>query len=220
MASHAQKFSTTELLRLIRVFNFAAGEARSAWQPTLPLEMAFVEALEAPQGAESAAPLAPPGTPAVTPVQRPAVPQRPASTSAQNPAPPKPTEITPSSPVEPGEADTQAAQKLAAAWQQILVLVRQQSQPAYGTLNSCTSRVLHGDQLILSFASDVLKTKMEKPENLALLGEALRQVFGREIYVKCTVDTARRDTVPPGVDNDGIVAAALRDLGGELVDIN
>jgi DNA polymerase-3 subunit gamma/tau len=54
MANHAQKFSTTDLLRLIRVFNFAAGEARSAWQPALPLEMAFVEALEAPQGTESA----------------------------------------------------------------------------------------------------------------------------------------------------------------------
>lgn len=78
---------------------------------------------------------------------------------------------------------------------------------------------MHGDQLTLSFASDVLKTKMEKPENLDILRGALQQVFGREIYIQCAVDTARRDTVPPGVDDNGIVAAALRDLGGELVDI-
>jgi DNA polymerase III subunit gamma/tau len=211
MATHAQKFPTTELLRVIRVFNYAAGEARSAWQPALPLEMAYVEALEAPQATESAVPPASPGLP----VQRTSAQQRPAQTPAEKLAP---SETTPKT--QPGEPDVQAAQKLAAVWSQILGLVRQQSQPAYGTLNSCTSRALHGDQLTISFASDVLKTKMEKPENLALLRDVLQQVFGREIYIQCMVDTARRDTVPPGVDNDGIVAAALRDLGGELVDIN
>ena len=89
----------------------------------------------------------------------------------------------------------------------------------FTTLNSSTSRAMHGDHLTLSFASDVLRTKMEKPENLQLLRNALQQVFGSEIYIQCVVDTARRDTVPPGVDDNGIVAAALRDLGGELVDI-
>jgi DNA polymerase-3 subunit gamma/tau len=230
MANHAQKFSTTELLRVIRVFNFAAGEARSAWQPALPLEMAFVEALEAPQVLDSAGPAASPGTPVTPPVKQAQSPKRPPPASAhtdaaqtdaaQEIAAPRPTEKGNLVVAEPGETDVQAAQKLAAVWQQILGLVRQQSQPAYGTLNSCTSRLLHGDQLTLTFASDVLKTKMEKPENLALLRAALQQVFGREIYVRCTVDTARRDTVPPGVEDDGIVAAALRDLGGELVDIN
>ena len=45
MARHAQALDTAELLRMIRIFNQAANEARSAWQPALPLEMAFVEAL-------------------------------------------------------------------------------------------------------------------------------------------------------------------------------
>ena len=220
MANHAQKFSTSELLRVIRVFNYAAGEARSAWQPALPLEMAFVEALEVPQGPDSAKPVESPGTPLIPPVQQTPAPQRPPSGSAQNPVSSKPAKITAPGVGETGESEVLAAQKLAAVWQQILGLVRQQSQPAYGTLNSSTSRALHGDQLTLSFASDVLKTKMEKPENLALLRSALQQVFGREIFVQCRVDTARRDTVPPGVADDGIVAAALRDLGGELVDIN
>ncbi|HEX7976385.1 MAG TPA: DNA polymerase III subunit gamma/tau, partial [Anaerolineales bacterium] len=61
MAVHAQAFTTTELLRVIRVFNHAGNEARAAWNPALPLEMAFVEALEGlPQahrpGASRAAP--------------------------------------------------------------------------------------------------------------------------------------------------------------------
>jgi DNA polymerase-3 subunit gamma/tau len=220
MAHHAQKFSAPELLRLIRAFNHAAGEARSAWQPALPLEMAFVDALEPPQSVESLAPATPPASSGDPPPRR--------STSPQQPATPQqhdsvPLDVAPKAqpaPADTGETDPQAGQKLAAAWPQILGLVRQQSQPAYGTLNSSTSRVMHGDHLTLSFASDVLKTKMEKSENLELLRAALQRIFGREIFVRCVVDTARRDTVPPGVDDDGIVAAALRDLGGELVDIN
>lgn len=228
MASHAQKFTTAELLRIVRAFNYAAVEARSAWHPALPLEMAFVEALEAPQAAESAAPLPPSTAPAAPPTQRTPAPNPPPAAPAPKTAPPEaargaapaePRKAQPISP-DPASADPQAAQKLAAVWPQILNLVRQKSQPAYGALNSCTSRVLHGDQLTLSFASDVLKNKMEKPESLALLRAVLQQVFGREIYVQCIVDVHRRDTVPPGVENDGIVAAALRDLGGELVDIN
>ena len=218
MARHAQKFETGELLRIIRAFNFAAGEARSAWQPALPLEMAFVEALEPPQVVESAAPAVTPAAPSTPLAPRAATPPRVSAAQPQGPAPDAPAKTHPAS-LEAGEPDPQAVQKLAVVWQQLLGLVRQQSQPAYGTLNSCTSRAMHGDHLTLSFASEVLKTKMEKPENLELLRGALQQVFGREIYISCVVDTARRDTVPPGVEDDGIVAAALRDLGGELVDI-
>jgi DNA polymerase-3 subunit gamma/tau len=228
MASHAQKFTTAELLRIARAFNYAAVEARSAWQPALPLEMAFVEALEAPQAVESAAPLPPTAAPVAPPTQRTPAPNPPPAAPAPKTAPPEaardtaPAALRKAQPISPAStpADPQAAQKLAAVWPQILNMVRQHSQPAYGTLNSCTSRVLEGDRLTLSFASDVLKNKMEKPESLALLRAALQQVFGREIYVQCIVDVSRRDTVPPGVENGGIVAAALRDLGGELVDIN
>ncbi len=35
-----------ELLDLIRVFNNAANDRGASWQPTLPLEMAFLEGLE------------------------------------------------------------------------------------------------------------------------------------------------------------------------------
>jgi DNA polymerase-3 subunit gamma/tau len=218
MASQMQKFSPPELLRIIRAFNYAAGEARSAWQPALPLEMAFIEALEPQPAVESAAPVAAPAASSAPPAGRALSPSRAPVPQPPGPAPEQPAQPR-VAPPETAEADTQVAQKLAAAWPQLLGLVRQQSQSAYGTLNSCTSRLMHGDHLTLSFASDVLKTKMEKPENLQLLHTALQQVFGREIFVQCVVDTARRDTVPPGVDDNGIVAAALRDLGGELVDI-
>ncbi|GAH15173.1 unnamed protein product, partial [marine sediment metagenome] len=46
MEKHADQLSVDKLLDLIRVFNHAAYEARASWQPALPLEMAFLEAIE------------------------------------------------------------------------------------------------------------------------------------------------------------------------------
>ncbi len=214
MARHAQAFSTPELLRVIRVFNTAATEGRSAWQPALPLEMAFIDALYPSQAAESA----PQATAAAAEAH---TTPRPASPARRAPAPPPATTPAPAAemPTPANANDQQAVQSLSAeTWRQILDLVRQHNAPAYGVLNSCKSRYLQGNRLTLSFASDVLKAKMERPENLAPVQQVLQQVFQREITIQCVIDTARRDTVPPGVDDDGMVAAALRDLGGELVD--
>jgi DNA polymerase-3 subunit gamma/tau len=217
MARHAQAFPVDQLLRMIRAFNRAAGEARSAWQPALPLEMAFIESLqpEATQPAINKSPVnisrstAPPG--------------QPASPSGSNPrtrpaAPPQVPQAEPD-PEKPDEEDKQASQQLENRWPQILGTVRRQAPNTYGLLNSCKSRHLKGNVLVLGFASDVLKNQMAKQENLEIVQQALAQVLGAEISVRCIINTARRTTIPADVDTDGMVAAALRDLGGEIVDI-
>ena len=106
------------------------------------------------------------------------------------------------------------------AWGKLLSQVRQENPLAYGLMNSCKSYFMHGDRLVLNFASQVLKERMEKDENRLVAQQALARLTGREIIIECKVDTAKRDAIPPGVEDDGMVAAALRDLGGELVDIN
>lgn len=45
LREQAHAFSRRELARSVRLFNEASREARGGWQPQLPLEMAFVEAL-------------------------------------------------------------------------------------------------------------------------------------------------------------------------------
>jgi DNA polymerase-3 subunit gamma/tau len=205
MARHAQLFSAPELLRMIRAFNFAANEARAAWQPALPLEMAFVEALEKP-GLQSALQPAPA-----------AVSTR-SATALPDPPPVAPG-VAPKVEAAPVEHDPQATQTLAESWPRMLKWVREHNPNTYGLLNSCKSRFIRNDVLILNFASDVLKEKMEKPENVEIVVRALQHVFQRQMQVESKVDTAQRDAIPPGVDEDGMVAAALRDLGGEIVDI-
>jgi DNA polymerase III subunit gamma/tau len=218
MARHAQSFTASELLRIIRAFNSAAVDTRGSWQPSLPLEMAFIEALEAPEirsvsSSESSPPA--PGTGKKAPPGRPAEPgPQPASGPTAASTPPS------AEPAETSSADQQATQNLATLWPQIINLVRQASPNTYGLLNSSKSRYMRGETVLLGFASDVLKDKMEKPENLEVAQRALTQVFHRPLTVQCYVDTARRSAVPPGVEDDGMVGTALRDLGGELVDTN
>jgi DNA polymerase-3 subunit gamma/tau len=216
IARHAQAFSTPELLRVIRAFNTAASEGRSAWQPALPLEMAFVEALERPGAANEAEP----ASPLVESPQQSARPQPVRVDRAQSSSSTAQVERPETAgPPEATQNDQQSTQTLVEAWQKMLAWVRRQNPRAYGLLNSCKSRFIRGDVLIINFASDVLKNQMEKPENIDVTRKALQFVFQREIEVECHVDTARRDTVPAGVEEDGMVAAALRDLGGEIVDI-
>jgi DNA polymerase-3 subunit gamma/tau len=211
LSRHALAFSVPELLRMIRAFNHAAADARSAWQPALPLELAYVEALEQPAEPPPAA--AQPAVPAERP--HPARP-RPAA-SAPAPAPePAPEALEPE---ETGPEAASAAKRLAEHWPKILTLVRQRSPQTYGLLNSQRLLRLKDNVLTVGLASDVLKSQLERPNNVTLVQEVLKQVLGTETILRCVTASGKRAAPPPDVDSDGMVASALRDLGGEIVDI-
>ena len=57
MDAHAKSFSTTDVLRMMKIFNNAATDLRGGWQPSLSIELALAEVLDAP--AESHQPAAP-----------------------------------------------------------------------------------------------------------------------------------------------------------------
>ena len=216
MVHHTQALSTSELLCVIRIFNTAANESRGSWQPSLPLELALVESLETLKQENMTS-----GDSQVSPIAHfsvsPARTSRSVPTEAVKPAEDKPATGVD---VQLSPSDGQADQILSESWGQILALVRQRNPRAYGLMNSCRSRNMHGDLLILNFATNVLKAQMEKPENLDIACQALTQTFQRKITIRCNVDAARREAIPPGVEDDGMVAAVLRDLGGEIADID
>lgn len=222
MGAQAAAFeSIGDLLRLVRIFNAAAmNDSRGTWQPSLPLEMAFVEAA-APTRQPSVE--MPKHAPRVAPE-----PQKAENSTLHSPRPVDERSSAASAPAgdrteggaPPDPADAQTNRRLVENWQRFLDQARRHSQPIYGALNSCTAKALRGSTLVITFASEVVKSKVDRPEVVEMLQGVLQEVFGRELNIRFQVDTARRDTVPPGVDQDGIVATAMRDLGGELVDIN
>ena len=218
MAEHAGAFDTATLLSVIRAFNYAASEARGVWQPNLALEMAFVDSLEKTSNTGSTTP---PQTPSNT-SRRQVISESPSSSSysTKNDIDVAAVDASPANENDVlGEEDQQATHGLAKSWPRILSLVRDRNPQAYGLLNSSKSRYIRGKHLYLGFASDLLLSRMEAEDNIAALHDALNQVFDRELEIVCRVDTAKRGDIPAGVDNDGMVAAAVRDLGGEIVDI-
>ena len=213
LEQHARAFSVPDLLRAIRSFNQAANDARSSWQPSLPLEMAFLVCLE-PQAEATSLP-----EPKTAPPKAAQNPAKPAARSHDVGLKVETTATTAGGQPAVGEPENQESQVLTRNWPQVLANVRQGNPNTYGLLNSCRTRHLAGKTLTLGFASDVLKNQMAKKENLALVQQALDQVFGPGVSIRCVTSTARRDAIPPEVDSDGMVASALRDLGGEIVDI-
>jgi DNA polymerase III subunit gamma/tau len=217
MAQHSQAFSVAELLHFLQSFNQAASEGRTSWMPSLPLEMAFVQALEQPQpvAEHSPAPSSPPSEKA--PAARSGNTGR--KSSQPTVEPPPQLEESPSVLYQDEPMDPQSARLLEDNWKTILNLTRQQNPNTYGLLNSCKSRHLKDAILTLGFASDVLKFQMEKSGNMDVVLGVLQQVFEQEISIRCVTLAGKRSTPPPGVDSDGMVASALRDLGGEIVDV-
>jgi hypothetical protein len=87
-----------------------------------------------------------------------------------------------------------------------------------GLLNSCKMIDLREGVLVLGFASSVLKSKMEKDNNLKIVSAAIKQILGWELPVVC-VEVSDRGTplqMDPSVDTEGMVNAALN-LGGKIV---
>ena len=112
--------------------------------------------------------------------------------------------------------------KITQSWPQIRAQVKKRNNLTEGLLNSCKPLGVKDNVLILGFASEVLKSKMEQGDNLQITQAAVQQVLGVSLQVSCAIASANKPGKPHSdveVDSDGMVGTALRDLGGEIVDV-
>ena len=205
-AKHAKEFSPGEILRLIKLFNTAASDPRGGWQPALPLEMAFTESLEetirdlktqvAPGIAKTSAPVKQTGEKGPTFVD-PIL-----TTTSEQPATTSEEEVTLTTVVK--------------GWKKVSASVRD-NQPLNALLNSCRVLDLKNKTLTLGFSSEILRTKVNTPENVETICKTIKEVLGVDLALKCIVSNAKQAT-PADIKADGMVAAALK-AGGEIVDM-
>lgn len=240
MAKHAQRFAPPALLEAIQAFNSAASDQRSAWQPALPLEMAFAQLITerpAPGEHEAARVGEPVTSSAVRSVQA-EKPQKAAASrgeetpksggqpaavpqsSLEQPAATQPSgQSTAEGPLNQPENPTAVdLQTILDNWQKIRQRVKTQSSPVDGLLNSCKSITVRNGVLQLGFGSEVLKTMMEKGNNLKITRKAIRDVLGVEVEIACIVVQGKGGPLQMDADieADGMVSTALR-LGGKIV---
>lgn len=209
MMNHARVLPTAEVLRMMRAFNAAATDPRGGWSPSLGLELAFAEMLEQPQVAQieaGSAPKQPAKSPAASQPEH--APARSGPVTSQSPA--KSTESAP-------QASAVSFESVVKAWKQVAHLVKAKDPNAAALLNSGKPLEIREGVLLVAFASDILNEKFNRPENLELTRNALREVLGVNLPAQGLV-TGGKNTLPAHVKPDGMVAAASQ-LGGEIVDV-
>ncbi|MDD5371503.1 MAG: DNA polymerase III subunit gamma/tau [Anaerolineaceae bacterium] len=109
------------------------------------------------------------------------------------------------------------------AWRQILARLHEQKHlKTEAFLRSSRPMGLKDGALILGVNSEFTKSKLEAGDHLELTRHAIGHVLGVDMPVRCVIANSRAgDSLPPDldVDSEGMVGTALRDLGGEVVDV-
>ncbi len=225
----AERVPPARLLAAIDAFNEAALDARGGWLPSLPLEVAMVQAVEE-LTAEAEVPTGREPRPAPPEVEKTPPPPVPSSDAP----PPEPRRaLHESGPVEaaPDAEEGQATapplkgaltfQVVMERWDQVLAAAYRRDPRTQALLNSCRPLGLQGDVLMLGFASDLLREKMEKEANMQAAQEAMAAALGKPLRLRCVLKGTAPGKEPPPVpvEDGGMVDTALRDLGGQVVEV-
>ena len=242
----ADRIQFDPLLNALRAFSQATRSQPGNWQPGLGLELAYLEAIHperakpdpepAPAVRTSASqppsadraqdreqdrepdPDRPPGRQPSTDVDPQAgQPSQPRAVREQR-AGRTQAQANPAAPREAGGIDFQAVLD---SWPRLLTAAYRRDPRAQALLNSSKPMGVSSAGLVLGFQSDLLREKMEKGHNAGLILEALEEVLGGPLEVRCVLIEeweAKSTTAAPPVQEGGMVAMALRDLGGQVVD--
>jgi DNA polymerase-3 subunit gamma/tau len=143
------------------------------------------------------------------------------------PKPPQPAAAAPEPKKPAGPAPAQTAVQggqvtlvqVQAQWGAIHARLKQvKAHSTEALLNSCKLQSLKDGVLLIGFASEIIKTKMEANDNIKVFRAAIQQVVGVDVQIACVVMGNKVEVDPSdlSVDGDGIVGTALN-LGGKIV---
>jgi DNA polymerase III subunit gamma/tau len=200
MQAHAKSFSTSDVLRMMKAFNNAATDLRGGWQPSLSLELALAEVLDAPTESSQ---IATPSQPK----------PKPATASRTETQPQVESEAAP----HPQEKSAVSAGDVIKAWKHMSSALPKAQANLSALMNSVKMIDVQGKTLILGLASDVLVSKIDKPDQIEAIQKLIKDEFGADVSVRCVVTNAK-GKIPANVAQDGMVATAIQH-GGEIVDM-
>ena len=240
LEEQAAAFSSRSLARAVRLFNQAVAEAKGGWQPQLPLEMAFIEAMLPPEP-ESPVPRSQP-SPASTRTPPPAhrSTARPAPARSVSPSPSQPHTRTVREPAStydrlaPGDGSL-TPETLRARWPELLNALRPRNLSLEALMRSCEPVTVEGDVVVLGFVHSFHRSKVEEEHNKRVVEDALSALVGQRYRVRCVLAhqeravTSSRRSKPATAGGkaassaerilaeDPVVRAAVEDLGAQIV---
>jgi DNA polymerase-3 subunit gamma/tau len=227
MVAQAGLMGAEGILTAMHAFSQATRGQRTAWQPGLALELAFMDAIQLssksqskgreidPEPEEDRAPAE--SEPKVED-ESPRYEHETASVAEEDGSQIAKDSAEDTHKSEPGSEFQQVLE----AWPELLRAAYGRDPQTQALLNSCKPLAVDDKALILGFKSDLLREKMEKGHNQEIVSESLGEVLDAELGVRCVLlqdwgsDQSTAPTVP--LPEGGMVAAALRDLGAEVID--
>jgi len=198
MTEQAARLDLDRLLKATKLFNQAASELKTGWQPQLPLELACVEALNrtvdsVPQTAPAPAPARPTPRPPIKPKES---------------APVEPDVTTPSGKADTPEPDTRKSNlklsDVVAQWPAILVELKAHSVPTEALVREARPIQVEGNTVVLQWPMPALHERFEKGKGKKdLLHDVISRLIGQRIVTRSVVE------------NDPLLREAKR-LGAEV----
>lgn len=225
----AESLATPKLLAAITAFSSAGSLGRSSWLPGLPLEMALIEAVDAgelqAQPAPVAAPTASAGNGSVAKKASKPSKKRVKESPAGKAASPEKKQ-QPEKKRRSKGASAQGGltfQVLKERWTDVLAAALRLDRAVQALINSGRPLGLEGEVLVLGFASDLLLEKMVKEQNIEVARSAIEEVLNVPLGIRCVLtekwNQGERDENPPPVEEGGMVATAMRDLGAQVSEV-
>ncbi|MBV6449965.1 MAG: Holliday junction ATP-dependent DNA helicase RuvB [Anaerolineales bacterium] len=205
MQAHAKSFTTSDVLRMMKAFNNAATDLRGGWQPSLSLELALADVLDAPTESLQPSISSPQGAPRRTKPEAGSNPQAATQPEAESEA------------KRPVEKNILNVGDVIKAWKPMSAALPKSQANLSALMNSVRMIDVHESTLILGLASDVLVSKIDKPDQIEAIQKLIKDQFGVDVSIRCTVTNAK-GKIPPHVAQDGMVATAIQH-GGEIVDV-
>jgi DNA polymerase-3 subunit gamma/tau len=213
MGAHAKSFSTSDVLRMMKAFNNAAVDLRGGWQPSLSLELALAEVLDAPTESQ---PIAAPSQPKPKPATTPRTETQPQTSALSGGLSGATAETKTAVEAQAPEKSVVSAGDIIKAWKHMSSALPKAQANLSALMNSVKMIDVQGKTLILGLASDVLVSKIDKPDQIEAIQKLIKDEFGADVSVHCVVTNAK-GKIPANVAQDGMVATAIQH-GGEIVD--
>ncbi|WKZ37846.1 MAG: DNA polymerase III subunit gamma/tau [Anaerolineales bacterium] len=207
MQAQANSFNSSDVLRMMKIFNTAAVDLRGGWQPSLSLELALAEVLDAPTESVSSV-----GGPPRT------KPKAPVSRAGSKPEADVLYQTKNTKPDVEIEAPVLNSIDIVKAWKSFIAALPKAQANLGALMNSVKMIDVQGRTLILGMASDVLVEKLNKPDQIETIQRLIKDHFDADVSVRCVVTNAK-GKLPTHVSQDGMVAAAIQH-GGEIVDMD
>jgi hypothetical protein len=105
-------------------------------------------------------------------------------------------------------------------WKKINEQIRKINPGTQGLVNSSKLQAIKDGILILAFASDMVKEKMDTSANLETVRSAIQQTIALDIPVRCVVSSKTAAVkVEYAAGQKSLVNSAINELGGKVVDV-